>query len=270
MIEYPMYFLYEYGIRDCRKFHQKLINEKFLTQASVDTVLQNKKVDELKQILENNKLQKTGKKSELIKRIIENTDISKIKIENNIYELSTKGMEFIKQYDYVIKLRKTTISVDEYEKERDILSSKFSYNDIIWSIYNKRLLQFFTEKSFGLYRNTILEMANILFVERKYKEALSFFIMCLYCDLSGNSNTGFIENKENLFIPGLKNIYKLKEYFTDEILERCFKIKFPFHYCDEKIFKNILDDVFQGKSEEEILKKYIPKMKNTPKQEWEY
>ena len=267
--EYPVYFLYEYGIKNCREFHQKLIREGYLTQVSLEVFLKNKKVDELKQILEINKLKKTGKKDELIKRITENIDVSKIRIENGIYEISEKGTDFIKDCDYIIKLRKTTISIDEYEKEKVILGPKFSYNDIVWSIYNKRMLQFFNEKSFGLYRNTILEMANILFKERKYKDALSFFIIGLYCDLSGNGNSEYIEDKKDLFISELDIIYELKEYFTDEMLERCFKLKFPFHYCDEKIFKSILDDIFQDKSEEEILRKYKPKMKKKPKQEWE-
>lgn len=60
--EYPVYFLYEYGIKNCREFHQKLIREGYLTQVSLEVFLKNKKVDELKQILEINKLKKQGKK----------------------------------------------------------------------------------------------------------------------------------------------------------------------------------------------------------------
>lgn len=267
--EYPVYFFYEYGIQNCREFHQELITKNYLKEASGEIFLKTKKVEELKILLEKNNLKKTGRKEELIKRIIENIDLSEIK-EKGIYEVSEKGKEFLEKYDYILKLRKTSISVEEYEKEKATIDSKFSFNDIIWDIYNKKSLQFFFKKDFGLYRNMILEMANFLHKEGKKKKELSFLLKLLYCDLSGNTNNGMIDDKEILFIVGLDRICLLEEYFTEEMLEECWKIKFPFHYCDKDMFAKIVADIFKGKNSDEILKKYRPKMKDSPKVEWDY
>lgn len=266
---YPKYFLYNYGIQDCQKFHKKMISENFLKKVSIDTVLQGKTINELKGILEKNSLKKTGNKKELIKRIIEETDISQINI-SEIFELSEKGEKLLKENDYILKLRRTSISVEEYEKARKRMEKKFSYNDIVWQIYNNKSFEFFREKNFGLYRNVLMEMSIFLHKEKNYKEELSFLLKVLYCDLSGNSNNGLVDDKKYLIIVKLDKILELKEYFTPNMLDVCWKIKFPFHYCNEKIFSEIINEVFEGKSSDEILEKYLPKMKKTPKSKLGY
>lgn len=266
---YPKYFLYDYGIQDCQKFHKKMISENFLKKASIDTVLHKKTINELKEILEKNNLKKTGNKKELIKRIIEETDISQINI-SDIFELSEKGEKFLKENDYILKLRHTSISVEEYEKARKRMEEKFSYNDVIWHIYNNKSFEFFREKNFGLYRNILMEMSIFLHKEKNYKEELSFLLKVLYCDLSGNSNNGLVDDKKYLIIVKLDKILELKEYFTPNMLDVCWKIKFPFHYCNEKIFSEIVNEVFEGKSSDDILEKYIPKMKKAPKSKLGY
>lgn len=266
---YPKYFLYDYGIQDCQKFHKKMISENFLKKASIDTVLHKKTINELKEILEKNSLKKTGNKKELIKRIIEETDISQINI-SNIFELSEKGEKLLKENDYILKLRHTSILVEEYEKVRKNMDRKFSYNDVVWHIYNNKSFEFFSKKAFESYRSILMEMSILLHKENKYKEELSFLLKVLYCDLSGNSNDGWIYDKEFLFMVKLDKILKLKEYFTPNMLDVCWKIKFPFHYCDEKIFSEIVNEIFEGKSSDDILEKYLPKMKKAPKSKMGY
>ena len=263
--DYPQYFFYDYGILNCKELHKNMIRENFLQEANIKIILLSKSVDELKKILEEYGLKKSGRKIELVERIIENNDFSKIDVSNSIYELSEKGKEFIKKYNYILVLRETSISISEFEKEKAKIENPLSTNDIIWSIYNKHSLRFFYEKDFGLYRNTIFEMANFLRKEGRNKQALLFELKGLYCDLSGKSNNNSTEPKEMLFIVNTNNILKLKDYFSSEMLDSCWQVEFPFHYCNKRIFSDIILDIFNGLSGDEILEKYKPKMKVTPK-----
>jgi hypothetical protein len=264
--EYPQYFFYDYGVLNCKELHKNMIIENFLQEANIKTVLLSKSLDELKKILEEYGLKKSGKKAELVERIVQNNDFSKINLNSNIYELSEKGKEFVKKYNYILELRGTSISVSEFEREKSKIEKPLSTNDIIWSIYNKHSLREFYAKDFGLYRNTIFEMANFLKKEEKYKQALLFELKGLYCDLSGKSNNNSTETKEMLFIVNTNNIFKLKEYFSSEMLDSCWQVEFPFHYCNKEVFSDIVFDIFNGLNSDEILEKYKSKMKPTPKE----
>lgn len=144
---------------------------------------------------------------------------------------------------------------------------KFSDGDIAWANNNMEALTQFYKKNFGLYRNEIFKMAETLRKEKRNKQALGLYIKVLYCDLSGKGNDNSTDSKDSLMLaPGIiKRILKLKEHFTEEMLDSCWKVKFPFHYCNEEIFANIVRDILNGIDSNEILDKYRPRMKKTPK-----
>lgn len=264
--EYPQYFYYDYGILNSKKLHEDMIEEGFLQEGDIKTVLFSKNVEELKKILEKYQLKKTGKKVELVDRIIQNNVFSKIDTTNEVFELSEKGKQFIKKYQYILELRGTSISVEEFEKEKAKIEKPLFNRDIMWSIYNKHSLKEFYDKNYGLYRNTIFEMASFLEKENRHKQALLFELKGLYCDLSGKGNNNRTESKEELFIVNSNGIFKLKEYFSKEMLDSCWQVEFPFHYCDEKIFAEIVSDIFKGLNGDEIVERYKSKMKDTPKE----
>lgn len=263
--EYPQYFYYDYGIINCSQFHIQLIKEGYLEKASLKTYLSTKTIEELKNILKENNLKKIWKKSELIDRILENINLENIKRENGYYELTNKGINFLKENEYIIKLRKLNIPLAEYETVKKELNSNFLFDDIVWGIYNKRILNFYLDKDFGLYRNTLLEMSIFFKSKNNLQKELEYLLKVTYLDLSGNSNNGTIDNKKLLFIPLAKRIFNLKEYYLPEQTEKCYEIKLPFHYCTKKIFYDIIQEILEGKTEEEILKKYLPRMKKEPK-----
>ena len=87
-----------------------------------------------------------------------------------MYQDYLKEKEEIKQYGNFLK--GTNVTLDEFIEERDKMDKKFSENDVLWAIYNKRLLSHFFKKDFGLYRNTLLDMA-----ERRIKILFKSFIL---------------------------------------------------------------------------------------------
>lgn len=179
-----------------------------------------------------------------------------------MYQDYLKEKEEIKQYGNFLK--GTNVTLDEFIEERDKMDKKFSENDVLWAIYNKRLLSHFFKKDFGLYRNTLLDMAEMLHKEKRKKEELRFYLKVLYCDLSGADKK--TPKKSLMIVPDLyKRIIKLKECFTENMIDDCFKIKFPFHYCNKEIFSNIVNDIFLEENLTIILDKYLDKMKKEPK-----
>lgn len=182
-----------------------------------------------------------------------------------MYQDYLKEKEEIKQYGNFLK--GTNVTLDEFIEERDKMDKKFSENDVLWAIYNKRLLSHFLKKDFGLYRNTLLYMAKMLHKEKRRSEELQFYLKALYCDLSGKGNNNSTDSKEMLIIPPgvYKNILKLKEYFNENMIDDCFKVKLPFHYCNKEIFSNIVNDIFLEENLAIILNKYLDKMKKESK-----
>lgn len=182
-----------------------------------------------------------------------------------MYQDYLKEKEEIKQYGNFLK--GTNVTLDEFIEERDKMDKKFSTNDVLWAIYNKRLLSHFFKKDFGLYRNTLLDMAEMLHREKRKKEELRFYLKVLYCDLSGKGNNNSIDSKKMLIIiPHIYNrLSKLKQYFTENMIDDCFEVKLPFHYCNKEIFTNIVNDIFLEENLTIILDKYLDKMKKEPK-----
>ena len=262
---YPKYFYYNYGISDCNTFHKTLIQENFLRQATLEEYLTSKKLTELKEILDINNLKKTGNKKELISRILTEIDPNKIKFNVIIYNLTEKGLNFLKENNYILILTKTSISLEEFEIIKKELGISYTFSEIVYHIFKKRWLEEFRNKDYGLYRNTILEVANFFKLENNFKKELEYLLKVTYSDLSGNSNHGVVDDKEMLFIPMRERIFNLKEYFSIDLIEKCYEIDFPFHYCSRKIFKEIINDILMGKNEKDILEKYLSEMKKRPK-----
>lgn len=79
------------------------------------------------------------------------------------------------------------------EKEGKSLKKKFgrepSENEIKWSLLNKELIDNASRGNWGLYRNTKLNMAELLLEESKSKQALSIFLEVAYLDINGPCNT---------------------------------------------------------------------------------
>lgn len=103
------------------------------------------KVVDLKDILTEHNLKKTGNKPVLIERILSNLDISKIPLANEpYYSLSYKGKKFVTDhYDY-IKLKQNPewgISFWQYQNEKEKSSGTVSFNDIILSLLNVNILK---------------------------------------------------------------------------------------------------------------------------------
>lgn len=106
----------------------------------------------------------------------------------------------------------------EFLNEQERLRKKFGRTpnefDVLWGIMNQELLRHAQEGHWGLYRNTRLDMANLLQAEGETESALQTYLEVAYLDLNGPMNTGRLDSdlatryppfdKETAFLaPGL-------------------------------------------------------------------
>lgn len=280
--DYPRYFLYNFNIANPSLYHKKLLSEGYLQEAPINELLSSLKVTELKNILETNNLPKTGKKAELIKRIVDSIPEDKIMVSftEKIYSLSDKGLLFLKDHDDYVQLFQHSsyqISIDEYEKTKKELRNYTKFNDIAWNIFNKRTLDYAAQKNYGLLRNTYFEMGELLEEETKNKQSLSLYLTALLYDVSGIENLktilyyidGAYSKKdlkdlyiEPFFVPGLLGrIEKLSDFYEDGMAADVYKK----HYLDmnlcscEKFNDLVCEILYEPTLDEEKWKEYFKK-----------
>lgn len=275
--QYQQYLKYTFGITDACSFHKKMIEEGFLELSSVEECLLAMKVSELKEILSCAGLSTTGKKSDLIKRIVENDSI-KSSVSENITEqycISKKGEQYLSQHADLIDLYKNrgkyNISYDEYISMKQRIPNS-SYHDILWSIFNERI----SKDHYDLGCSQYHSMYYLLIEEKRYVDALSLLLIYFSLDINNNHEIKrYIETYENVFntlysskkylsefdIPTIhilidKDIESLKEYYKPEMIEKCF-FGGPFEICNKADFENIIVNIINSSYDKESIEEQL-------------
>lgn len=255
--DYPRYFSYRYYVNDPIKYHKQVIADGYLTVADAKASLKRLTVAQLKEILLNNNLLEKGKKDELIERIIENVDTQKLNLPI-LYVPTVKGYEHLEKYKYCFEIEKYDISINDFEHAKEQGHPAAKTNDIIWKILYTRHNKNYLSGDFGIARNDLYYCAEFLKSEQRFTDALYYYILVLYYDLSGCSN-GYLVNLEDISIaPGLsKQIFDLKEYYVEAILPKCYRSSLPHHYLSQEAFARLINDIFEDKVLD--VKNYVKK-----------
>ena len=267
--EYAGYIFYECGIANPKKYHQQLIRNGYLKEAKTSELLYKFKVDELKKILEENNLKTTGKKAELIDRIndkIPEEKLNEINFDKDIYILSEKGNSYLENHKDYIKIHNHPnwqIKLEEYFETKRKLNFSASFNDVAWSIFNKRMLEFYSKNQYGLQRNNYWNMFQLLIEEKKEKQAFEMIIKVIIYDLSGVDTlrtielyeSGIYTKKEllnsysNIFLaPGIiKELLKLDQFYNDKLIKMIYKqVVLPINFCSESALIELLHAIFDN------------------------
>ncbi len=186
------FWKWNYSVLDPQSVLNSLYERGFICRGDAASALKRYVVADLKALLSQKGAKVTGKKDELITRILEiySTDELEAIIPDRNYVLTELGERELVDNEYVLYLhRHHYMSV----WEMNILlhtdnPSHLRYRDIIWRELNKQSGDHFQNFDFGLYRNTRLSMHDFLVEEKKYKKA--FFLLCevISFDLSGLGN----------------------------------------------------------------------------------
>lgn len=271
--EYAAYFLYECGIRDCVEYHKNLINAGYFIEATPAEKLESLKVPELKKILEEMKQPVSGKKADLIDRIIGNAEPEYLEKKNSqkLYKLSELGTEFLNQYNAYAEIHRhknwgiSWVEYDSYAKPNE------PFLTVMWRILNVHL----EKASLQEQRNVYLTMYQILSERGNKSDALEMLLKVLYLDFSGIEGQNVydlykqgIYNKKQtmdcfsvsiMLAPGLLNaLEEFKDVYDTDMVDELYTWQLPVNICPKELFKEILDAGINGQFDEE---KYAKKLK---------
>lgn len=171
---FPSYFEQEYKINP-QLHRNKLIRLGLLTFQKSEKSLSKLKVAELKEILKVKSLSVSGKKYDLIQRIMNNFDLLEDSIPSSICTTNT-GQQILINYEGLIRAHKDPyISAFEY-MEYSENDSYLSYDIIKIKILNDRINNNINSKLFGLVRNDCHAFGCFFLDKKDYKLALKYFI----------------------------------------------------------------------------------------------
>lgn len=269
--EYSRYFEFECGITNPRKYHKDLIKTGYLQPSPTKDVISSLKVTELKEICDSLGISKSGKKLDLINRIIAFCPAEQIYsfAEEQLYSLSEKGSTFVREHEDYIQLHKHKnwgIGLDEYINFKQSLPFNGSFRDISWGIFNKRIIAY--AKEYGLLRNNYLNMSYLMKEEGEYGEELKYLLYVLFLDICGADTVWHLEYCDtkdealedydclalNTVIPN--EIARLKEYYKESYVDGIYTQfkRLPINLCDITTFKQLISDIFNDI--ENIKEKY--------------
>lgn len=200
MLEYAPYFktsnnkfqsfwYWQYSVMDPQSVLDSLFERGFIKVGDLRSALENLKLPEIKEELKQLNQRVTGKKSELIDRLIEFGNPVELnqKYSERYYALTSKGEQELKENQYVSYLHRNRY-MTVWEMNQRIARTHHSYRDILWGYFNEQSIVHFQNFDFGLYTNTRLNMYQFLMEENKPKTAFHMLCEVLSFDLSGLSN----------------------------------------------------------------------------------
>lgn len=183
--EYSLYFEGRYRIMNINMLHRWLYEQGYLKLANLSEALSLYKVPELKIILESLGLRKTGKKDELINRVINVLDDSeKERIVNQCEHLfvTEKGLIFLKENEDYVMWHKQSYSVtfEEFNRYRILQGRKRRFYDTIFQCFNERDSIYQIKHYYSRLEMIYYNLSEALYDEGKYDLSIRYALLRLY------------------------------------------------------------------------------------------
>ncbi|QNO13359.1 SAP domain-containing protein [Alkalicella caledoniensis] len=288
---YPGFWWYKYGIKDVDKLLQSLLDRGFLQIGSLRSAIEKETATVLKDILKANDLKVSGKKSELVERLLDEVPEEKLKaaFTKFTYELTDEGKDVLNKEEYIPYIHRTGIEdLDIWSLSKKVQEKpEYPYRDVIWGYLNERSMIHAKNGDFGLYRNSRFTMSEFVKEESKLDNAFSLLSEVIRYDLSGLSNgfsMQFMDIYADSYFPYDSSIitmapgiisrvadYQEKKGLSDEDLKRklyeeiC-KFKLPFSvFTEDECVEIVLMEI---QKDEEGLQKLYNKAERRFKKEY--
>ncbi len=170
--------------------------------------------------------------------------------------LTDAGKSFIENNnEYLIadSFRKYDVRVQEYFEEKAQLPQNVSAEKILFSILDKKEKKHSKDKNFGMLRCVYLARAEYNERVKNFSESLKNYIFTARYDVSGLDNRDYNPNDLVIAPAVIKAIYKLRDYYDENMLTDCQKLYIPQGATSDKIFKQLINKILNNK---DLPKKY--------------
>jgi tetratricopeptide (TPR) repeat protein len=190
---FPKFFEYEYNADTDVLLKKALVNN-HLTKSEPLIKVKNAKVTEIKKILKKHNLKVSGRKNELIERIITNLTDEEINADfpTSYYVLTDEGRNIVRKNEHIIYYHKAKyLRIIPLEKYHDSLKENEDPNlkyQIALELLERYGLKERKEGNWGLYRNSIHSKAEVYEDMGENTFALKCYFKICILDLSGLNN----------------------------------------------------------------------------------
>lgn len=173
------FWYWQYSVTDPQSILDSLFDRGFIKTGDLRSSLEKLTVPEIKEELKQINQKVSGKKSELIDRLIKFGDFTTLnqKYLERYYSLTSKGEQELQENQYVLYLHKNKrINMTVWEMNRRIAHTHRPYRDILWEYFNEQASIHLQNLNFGLYWCNCLNMYDFLMEDDRSQEA--FHILC--------------------------------------------------------------------------------------------
>lgn len=184
------FWYWQYSVTEPQAILDSLFERGFIEVGDLRSALEKLKVPEIKEELQFINQKVTGKKAELVDRLMEFGNVGDLdkRYSERYYALTLKGEQELKENQYVSYLHRNRY-MSVWEMNHRIAQTHYPYRDILWGYFNEQAMVHFQNFDFGLYRNICLNMYQFLMEENKPKTAFHMLCEVLSFDLSGLGNS---------------------------------------------------------------------------------
>ena len=261
---------YMYDIKP-RILLAKLLKLEYLTYSNWYDNVKNSTTKDLKEILKQENLPISGKKEDLVERVLGNidTDLLERTFNKGKYILTQKGNELLKKNKRLFMSDREKAGkefaeltdgeygqlqvfhkINEYKRlKNNELSFEKGYakNDILWSIYNTQILEYLHKKDYVKVGVVYDCMCDILDEEEKYKQEIDFLVCSMYFKvyemLPSDGIIGNIDYYESRIKKHCKTLKKTMKNCNQNIED--FNVRYNFIINEiKKILEHYIQNVF--------------------------
>lgn len=209
--EYPSFWNYKYGLENVDAVLEKLVQKGFLKkELNLELNLNDLKIPDLKIVLKNNSLPVSGKKEEIVKRIVENISLDKLdkSLTKKRYLRTEKGEISLKNAPYITYFDKHSFGISLFELSTFVNKNPLAdFKDGFLEIFDKDIKNHEKNGDYGLCRNAKWSLMEFYKAENRLMEAYFVLLEIIFIDINDFLGNGF--TKDLLQI-------KIEYFFSDE------------------------------------------------------
>lgn len=264
---YIVAFMYECNVTNPEKLDKWLLNNGFLREPTVKESLNRYTIPELKEFLSHKNMKISGKKIDLIERLLSalsQNEITALLSSDKRYFLSEKGM---KHYNDNIDLEELhrnwiyNIELNEYFKHRKQFGGIIGYYETAYIILQKKI----THGTIGtsITASDFINFSEVCEKLQMNEDALKFLLINLYVKVnlldSYYLDKNYIESNgiKTLYdslnetitfnLNSIKRIVNLSEYYSTTMVDDIYStIKLQYILLDKVNFKSLVNDMIQS------------------------